>query len=219
MGQEERKVRERQVRAQQEAQRKRAALLEQERLEMEALKRAHTEGMLCVLKDAKAQLSDVTLRVPLVDSVGFPTTISHLKSRLRAEYVGAPPEHRQVQSRKLIAPERSKIPPLPECKIYSCNNSFSGVAAFPALRAAEFLLALQSRYIHECVMSLPATHMRAHTRTCLMRCADDTAACTRLIFHASMRLVAPATPTSASALKLPPASLSLSAQLPRQTPS
>ena len=92
---EERKVRERQEMAQQEAQRKKELELAQEQLEKEALRRAHTEGMLCVMKDAKAALPDVTLRVPLVDSVDFPTTISHLKSRIRADYIGQPLEHRQ----------------------------------------------------------------------------------------------------------------------------
>ena len=92
---EERKVRERQELAQQEAQRKKELELAQEQMEKEALRRAHTEGMLCVLKDAKAVLPDVSLRVPLVDSVDFPTTISHLKSRIRADYIGQPPEHRQ----------------------------------------------------------------------------------------------------------------------------
>lgn len=92
---EERKVRERQELAQQEAQRKKELELAQEQLEKEALRRAHTEGMLCVLKDARAALPDVTLRVPLVDSVEFPTTISHLKSRIRADYIDQPLEHRQ----------------------------------------------------------------------------------------------------------------------------
>ena len=89
-------MRERQEAAQQEANRKKELEREQQRLEKEALVRTHTEGMLVVLKDAKAQLPDVSLRVPLVDSVGFPTTISHLKSRLRADYIGQPSENRQV---------------------------------------------------------------------------------------------------------------------------
>lgn len=89
-------MRERQEQAQKEAERKKEIELEQQRLEKEALVRTHTEGMLVVLKDARAQLPDITLRVPLVDSVGFPTSISHLKSRLRADYFGEPPEHRQV---------------------------------------------------------------------------------------------------------------------------
>jgi uncharacterized membrane protein YhiD involved in acid resistance len=76
---EERKVRERQERATLEANQKKEREIAQQQLEKEALVRAHTEGMLCVLKDAKAQLPDVTLRVPLLDSVDFPTTISHLK--------------------------------------------------------------------------------------------------------------------------------------------
>ena len=88
---EERLIRERQEAAQREAQRKREEADEEARLEKEALSRAHTEGMLCVIKDAKALLPDLNLRVPLVDSVGLPATIAHLKSRLRAEYYQQPP--------------------------------------------------------------------------------------------------------------------------------
>jgi hypothetical protein len=94
--QEERKVRDRQEAAQQEALRRKELELARLQLEKEALSRAHTEGMLCVLKDAKALLPDMSLRVPLVDSVGMPATIAHLKSRLRADYYDQPPENRQV---------------------------------------------------------------------------------------------------------------------------
>ena len=92
---EELKVRQRQLQAQQEASRKREAQLEQEEREKEAVRRAHREGMECVLRDAKGEHGDFTVRVPLVDSVGYPTTISHLKSRVRAECFGQPPEEQQ----------------------------------------------------------------------------------------------------------------------------
>eukprot|EP00802_Teleaulax_amphioxeia_P012272 Tamp_12311.p1 GENE.Tamp_12311~~Tamp_12311.p1 ORF type:complete len:287 (-),score=64.89 Tamp_12311:912-1772(-) len=92
---EELKVRQRQLQAQQEASRRKESQLEQEEREKEAVRRAHREGMDCVLRDAKGTQSDFTVRVPLVDSVGYPTTVSHLKSRIRAECIGQPPEERQ----------------------------------------------------------------------------------------------------------------------------
>ena len=93
--QEELNIRLRQEEAMEKAEIKRK---EEERVrqeEKEAVKKANKEGALCLFSDAAGVLTDVELRIPLIDAVGFVTTISHVKSCLRAHYHGNPSESLQ----------------------------------------------------------------------------------------------------------------------------
>jgi hypothetical protein len=92
---EEANIRLRQQEALEKAERKKQEEERQRQEEKEAIKRANTEGALCIFSDAKGELSDMELRIPLLDAVGFITSISHVKSCLRAHYHGNPQEYNQ----------------------------------------------------------------------------------------------------------------------------
>ena len=77
--------------------------MEQARLDAErtALRDIQTKGALCTFSPPNVAQTPLEIRIRTVDQVGFLTTVAHIKSRLRAEYPGQPPEALQTISRGL----------------------------------------------------------------------------------------------------------------------
>eukprot|EP00960_Hanusia_phi_P036335 752274-Hanusia_phi.AAC.1 len=92
---EELRVRERQEEAKLISDRRREEEREKIAREKEEIKKAFEKGILCMFKDIKDEHADVTLRIPMVDSVGNATTVEHMKSRIKAVWDGNPSEERQ----------------------------------------------------------------------------------------------------------------------------
>ena len=64
--------------------------------ERAALREMQTKGARCTFSLPTGQQGVLELMIATVDAVGFMTTIAHVKSRLKAEYPGQPPESHQT---------------------------------------------------------------------------------------------------------------------------
>jgi len=73
-----------------------AVLVLRQDSERAALREMQTKGARCTFSLPTGQQGVLELMIATVDAVGFMTTIAHVKSRLKAEYPGQPPESHQT---------------------------------------------------------------------------------------------------------------------------